>query len=137
MKREDELVEDVLHGETKSFEILLNSYRKAMLNIAYHMTRNFEDAREICQEALVKIFRHLHRYKKGSNFKNWIYKITVNCALDFMKRKKKEQKIIEDQKYIDPKIHYGPEGQLKNKEIKEKINLYMNTLSPKKRLFFF
>ncbi len=50
--------------------------------------------------------------------------------------KKKEQKIIEDQKRIDPKIQDRPEGQLKNKEIKEKINLYMNTLSPKEKAIF-
>ena len=94
MKNEDELVGEVLKGDQSSFELLLHPYRLGLLNMAYRMTGNREEAKEICQDALIKVYRYLHRYEKGKSFKSWVYKITMNSAYDFLRKKKKSEYII-------------------------------------------
>ena len=96
MKNEDELVMAVLQGDHGSFELLLRPYRRGLLNMAYRMTGNTEEAKEVCQEALIRIFRYLNKFKKGRNFKNWIYKIVVNTGYDFLRRKKKYEEIVKN-----------------------------------------
>ncbi|UCC39189.1 MAG: RNA polymerase sigma factor [Candidatus Aminicenantes bacterium] len=136
MKNEDELVEAVLGGDHGSFELLLRPYRKGLLNMAYRMTGNLEEAREVCQEALIRIFRYLDKFKKEKSFKNWIYKIAVNTSYDFLRRKKKQADIVEHQKRLEMSTVADPEKQLLNKEIKVKIESCLQSLSPKEKAVF-
>jgi len=136
MKNEDELVEEALQGDEISFEILLRPYRQGLLNMAYRMTGDLEEAKEICQEALIKVFKYLHRFKKGKSFKNWFYSIVINSAYDFLRRKKRYENIIETQKNFISRADLNPEEQLMNKETKAKIELCLQNLSPKEKSIF-
>ena len=137
MKNEDELVEAVLRGDHSSFELLLRPYRRGLLNMAYRMTGNYEEAKEVCQEALIRIFRYLDKFKKGKNFKNWIFRIVVNTAYDFLRGKKRYEKIVENQKRLTVSSAPSPEKQLLNKELKDKIETCLQKLSPKEKAVFF
>ena len=53
MKNEEELIEVVLQGDEDAFELLLYPYRNNMLNLSYRMVGNLEDAKEVCQEAIL------------------------------------------------------------------------------------
>lgn len=136
MRSEDELVEKVLKGDQASFELLLQPHRQGLLNMAYRMTGNLEEAKEVCQEALIKIYRYLIKFKKGKSFKSWIYKITLNSTYDFLRRKKKYDDIVESQKGVLPVAGLDPERQLMNREIKEKIEASLQNLSPKEKAVF-
>lgn len=65
---EKELVEMFLNGNTEAFERLIFPYRKSLLNFAYKMTKDLEDAKEICQETFMRAFRYLRKFdtKKSS-----------------------------------------------------------------------
>jgi RNA polymerase sigma-70 factor (ECF subfamily) len=136
MKNEDDLVGEVLKGDQSSFERLLRPYRQGLLNMAYRMTGNFEEAKEVCQEALIKIYRYLHRFERGRSFKSWIYKITMNSTYDFLRKKKKAGDIIEGQRMHDVDVNSGPEQQFLNKEIRSKIESCLRNLSPKEKAVF-
>jgi len=136
MKSEDELVEDVLSGDHRAFELLLQPYRQGLLSMAYRMTGNLEEAKEVCQEALIKVYRYLRRFKKGRSFKSWIYRITVNSAYDSLRKKKKDEYLVESQKKIDFSAGHDPEKQLLNREIKAKIETCLQNLSPKEKATF-
>ena len=135
-ENEDELVEDVLSGNHNSFELLLRPYRGGLLNIAYRMTGNIEDAKEICQEAFIKIFRHLHSYKKGTSFKSWIYKTVINASYDFLRKKKKFDTLVVNQKKVTFDESQTPEKLYSQKEIKEKIKHCIHDLSPREKAIF-
>lgn len=137
MKSEDELVEEVLRGNHPSFELLLHPYRQGLLNMAYRMTGNLEEAKEVCQEALIKVYRYLDKFKKGRSFKSWIYKITVNSAYDSLRKKKRFEGLVESQKKIGLGAGQDPEKQLLNTEIKAKIETCLQGLSPKEKATFF
>jgi len=136
MKSEDELVDEVLKGNHRSFELLLQPYRQGLLNMAYRMTGNLEEAKEVCQEALIKVYRYLDKFKKGRSLKSWIYKITVNSAYDSLRNKKRFEDLVESQKKAAVRAGQDPEKQLLNTEIKAKIEACLQDLSPKEKATF-
>jgi RNA polymerase sigma-70 factor (ECF subfamily) len=79
-EHEKELVEMVLAGKTEAFEPLVLPYRASLLNLAFRMTGNMEDAKEAAQETLMRAFKYLRRYEPERSFRNWIFGILVNEA---------------------------------------------------------
>jgi RNA polymerase sigma-70 factor (ECF subfamily) len=77
-ERESRLVEMVLRGNSEAFEPLVTPYRKLLLNMAYRLSRNWEDAREISQETLFRAFRYLRSFDPKRSFKNWLIQIMMN-----------------------------------------------------------
>lgn len=136
MKDEDKLVEEVLQGKHSSFELLLQPYRQGFLNMAYRITGDREEAQEVCQEALLKIFKYLKSFKKGRSFKTWSFKVLMNTSYDYLKEKKKFRKVIESQKsgsvFETPQI----EQKIWKKQMKEKIQNMLDILSPKEKAVF-
>lgn len=136
MTNEERLVDEVLRGNHSSFELLLRPYRQGLLTMTYRMTGNYEEAREICQEALIKIYRYLHRFKKEHKFKSWIYTITLTSAYDHLRKRRKYEDIVEKQKNVIPDSSFDPEKRLLEKEIKKKIETCLQDLSPKEKAIF-
>src|SRR5512143_3706989 len=77
-ERESRLVELVLQGDRDAFGPLVTPYRKALLNMAYRLCRNWEDAGELSQETLLRAFRYLRSYGPSRSFRNWMLQILVN-----------------------------------------------------------
>ena len=94
MKNEEDLIEAALQGDEDAFELLLHPYRNNMLNLSYRMVGNLEDAKEVCQEAILKIFKYMNGFKRGNSFKNWTYKIVVNASNDFLRKKRRHEDIF-------------------------------------------
>jgi RNA polymerase sigma-70 factor (ECF subfamily) len=136
MKNEEELIEEALQGDEEAFELLLYPYRNNMLNLSYRMVGNLEDAKEISQEAIIKIFRYLNGYKKGKSFKNWMYKIVVNASNDFLRKKRKQEDIFAMKKVLAEDLTINPETEFLNKEVREKITYCLEDLSPKEKAVF-
>jgi len=136
MKKEEDLIIEVLEGQNDSFEPLLRPYRQGMLNMAYRMTGNIEEAKEICQEATIKIFKYLGSFRREKSFKNWLYKTVVNCSYDFLKKKSRYNALIAEQKKSFFNDSYNPEKNYSNMEIKEKIQNCLRVLSPKEKAVF-
>lgn len=133
MKNEEELVRAALEGDRSSFEELLYPYRRMILNAAYRMTGDVEDSKEIAQESVIKVFRYLRTFKKGWSFKSWVYRIVMNSAYDFLRAKKKDERMIEVYRAQEAGRATNPERLLLNKEIREKIQVCLQKLSPKEK----
>jgi len=136
MKDEAKLVEEVLQGKHSSFELLLQPYRQGFLNMAYRITGDREEAKEVCQEALLKIFKYLKSFKKGRSFKTWSYKVLVNTAYDHLKDKRKFKRVIESQKSVSVYEVPQVEQRIWISQMKEKIQNVLEILSPKEKAVF-
>jgi len=79
-------------GDINSFEELIKEYKKMAYNIALKMLKNKEDAEDVSQEALIKVYKSIDRFNMQSSFKTWLYRIVVNTCLDHV-RKNKENPI--------------------------------------------
>lgn len=76
------------------FQSLYNQYKVLVYNVALHYVQNSEDAEEITQDVFVQVYHSMHKFENNSTFKTWIYRITINKSLDFIKHKKSKKRFF-------------------------------------------
>jgi len=91
---EKEIIHRVLGGDKNAFEGLVLENQKNVYNLALKMTRNEEDALDLSQEAFVKAFKQLGNFRGDSRFSVWLYRLTYNLCIDFLRKKKKESNVV-------------------------------------------
>jgi len=74
------LVASWRQGELASFESLVEKYQKRMLNIAYRITGDYEDACEVAQDAFVAAYRGIESFRGAARFSTWLTSITLNLS---------------------------------------------------------
>jgi RNA polymerase sigma-70 factor (ECF subfamily) len=74
--------------QTAFLERAINEYGKATYNYAYRLTQNEADARDLSQEAFIRVFRAWRSFKPGTSFRSWIYRIVTNLHRDELRRRK-------------------------------------------------
>ena len=79
------VIERVLAGDLKAYEILVKKYQKRVYYLALRMTKSHDVADELAQESFVKAYLALSRFEKGKSFYTWIYRITINLVLNYLK----------------------------------------------------
>lgn len=77
-----EAVRRVQAGDTEAFELLVEKYKRKAFRLAYQVLRDQEEALDTAQEAFVKAYRALPKFKGDSAFYTWLFRITMNLALD-------------------------------------------------------
>lgn len=77
-----------------NFETIYDQYRILVYNVALHYLQNVEDAEEITQDIFVQIYDSLDSFKEKSSLRTWIYRITINKSLDFIKYKKSAKRFF-------------------------------------------
>jgi len=132
---EKELVAMVLSGRTEAFEPLVAPHRQALLGLAYRLTWNAEDAREVAQEALFRAFRYLHRYDPERSFRNWLFRIAANEARDRGRKKVRERHTIEKLAQ-EPEKHAHPEDERDAAEVRSGILRCLDVLGQREREVF-
>lgn len=76
-------------GDAGSYDYLVSKYTKRVVSIAWGIVRNATDAEDLAQEAFVKVFESIGRFKTGEPFGPWIYRIVTNLSLDLIKHRKR------------------------------------------------
>src|SRR5216117_3735269 len=76
-------------GDNRSYDYLVSKYMKRVVSIAWGIVRNAHDAEDLAQEAFVKAFQTIARFKPGEPFGPWIYRIVTNLALDVIKHRQR------------------------------------------------
>lgn len=84
-KSDDELIDSAVNGSMAALEALIYRHQHFIYNIALKMMGNVQDAQDITQEVLIKIITKLSQFKKESNFRTWLYRITFNHFLQTKK----------------------------------------------------
>jgi RNA polymerase sigma-70 factor (ECF subfamily) len=80
------LVERAQRGDKQAFRQLVERHQRRAFAIAIGLVRDENDAREIVQEAFLRVFRSLDKFQGGSSFFTWLYRIVVNLAIDLMRK---------------------------------------------------
>lgn len=82
------LVEAVLARVPRSFEQLISRYQGLCWHIVLRMVRNPEDARDLCQETFLRVFKYLHQYRFDSPLKSWVAQVAYSVAKRHLERKR-------------------------------------------------
>jgi len=89
MQKDDgQLISAYLEGDESALAFLVDTYLKNVYNFAFQLTRDRQAAEDITQESFIKAWKHIRRYREGSNFQTWLFAITRNTAIDWLRQKK-------------------------------------------------
>jgi RNA polymerase sigma-70 factor, ECF subfamily len=146
------LVAEAQVGSRAAFEELVRRYDRDVLRLALNLMKRPEDARDVYQEAFLKVYRNLHRFRFECSFYTWLYRIVTNVCLDHLRRRQARPEdqspeptgggyhedgitdFFERQREHRPTL--DPERTLFGLEIKARIALAMQRLSPRERIVF-
>lgn len=81
------LVQRAREGDQRAFKLLVERYQRKVYSIAVGMVKDKEEARDVAQEAFVKVYKYLEHFKGDASFYTWLYRITVNICIDALRRK--------------------------------------------------
>ena len=83
-------------GDSEAFRSLVERHSRLVFRVAYRMTGNEADAEDVVQETFLRAYRQLGRFESRANFGTWVYRIAVNCAIDYMRARPKRESTEED-----------------------------------------
>lgn len=116
-------------GDNGSFEILVKKHQKKIINLAYKILQNYEDACDIAQEVFLCAYKKIKSFKEKAKFSTWLYSIALNISRNHLKKLSKEKKLkangLNEKTNEDPL----PLEFLQREEIKEKIFDTLNSLN--------
>lgn len=87
---EKNIIESILNGRTDAFKIVFNTYIPKMRAVAKRYANTSFETDDILQEAFIKVYNNLNKYKFEGSFEGWIRKIVVNTAITYYQKQKKE-----------------------------------------------
>ncbi len=136
---EMELVRAAQKGDDSAFEELMRIYEKKVYHLALRMCGNQDDAYEISQEAFLSAWKGLKFFRGESSFSTWIYRLTSNAAIDFLRREKRQgggesYSLDDEDTYIEP-VDPAPTPQqhAERSELRQALAAGLEKLSPEHR----
>ena len=94
-----ELVRKSQFGDKAAFEQLVIRHQELVFSLAYKLTGNREMANDVAQEAFIRAWKAIEKFRGDSTFSTWIYRITVNTAWTLRKKAKKHNTLNIDDTY--------------------------------------
>ena len=85
-----DLVTATLGGDQAAFGELVARYKDAVFGVAFHRLGDFEDARDVAQDAFVKAYVNLPKLRDGAAFSHWLYRIAEGTAVDVLRRRRSD-----------------------------------------------
>lgn len=83
-----ELIRGAQAGEEPAFEMLVKRHEGRALRVASSLVANREDARDLAQEAFLRVFRSIERFDFNHEFTTWLYRIVTNLAIDHLRKRR-------------------------------------------------
>ena len=130
METESKLISQAQLGDRGAFCELVRIHRIGVIAVVYRMCGDAQLAEDMAQEAFLRAWKNLHSYKSKSPFKNWLYRIATNAALDVIRR---ERETVALESVQLSTTDMGPEIALAQKEMGERVQQAVLELPPASR----
>jgi len=144
---ENTLIRAAQRGDPNAFEQLVRAYDHNVLRMALNLLHSQEDARDIYQEAFLRVFRNLHKFRFDCAFSTWLYRIVANLCLDQIRKRKvrKEEpssletgsgEVDRFQFLPEQRADVDPQRQLMSAEVNARVQEVLNRLTARERVVF-
>jgi len=140
------LVRRAQAGDRSAFDALIRLYDQNVLRLALQVVGSPEEARDLYQEAFLKVYRSLRQFRLEARFSTWLYRVVMNVCLDYLRRKNTRKEVAvpepEDgqpeyfQTVPDDRPTLDPERATHSREIALRIQEALNQLNPRERMVF-
>jgi len=144
---ETEIIRAAQSGDPEAFERLVRTYDQSVLRIALNVLRSPEDARDVYQEAFLRVYRNLHTFRFDCSFHTWLYRIVTNICLDHLRKRKvrrEESSVLATadglvdrmERLEEEAAHADPERTMYNRQLGGRITAALDKLTPRERVVF-
>src|SRR5437773_4062232 len=142
------LIREAQRGDRAAFEELVHQYDQAVLRLALHLTGSEHEAQDVYQEAFLKAYKNIGRFRFECSFYTWIYRIVTNLCLDNIRKKqvrKEDAPVAKDSEgesfdvlsqVADLRSGANPERDLMRRELGGRISRALEKLTPRERMVF-
>lgn len=132
---EVELVAAAKGGDITAFGELVRASEAEVYTLALRLTGNEEDAHDVAQEAYLRAFRSLKRFRGDAQFSTWMYRITANCANTFMAKRTKgrHEELSSDESVADERPESSPEMMAEAEFVRDRLTEALSELPPRLR----
>ncbi|MCA9404918.1 MAG: sigma-70 family RNA polymerase sigma factor [Candidatus Omnitrophica bacterium] len=129
----DDLTEDIVlqaaRGDVEAFENIYKHYSAFVYNVALRMLKNIENAQEVTQDVFVTLYRKLETFRFESSLKTWIYRITMNTAINYAKKVSRIQdRTVEFDANRYPAA--SPSKVISQDQLQKRIDALLSVLNP-------
>ena len=88
---EAELIQKLAERNESAFKQLVTSYQQMVVNTCYSIVHDRHDAEDIAQEVFIEVFRSVHKFRADAKISTWLYRISINRSLNFIRDNKKHK----------------------------------------------
>src|SRR5258706_16055922 len=130
-----ELVAAARNGDHPAFEELVRVTYADTYTLAYRLTGDEEDARDVVQESYLRAFRGLKRFRGDAQFTTWLYRITANCAPTHLTRRSKHRhdELGDDAQIADVNPELDPQARVEATATRDRLTVALRELPPRLR----
>lgn len=130
-----ELIRACLEGNQEAFASLVHRHEQRSYWAAYKILGDAEAARDVAQEAFVRVWRALDRFDFSMAFSTWLYRITVNLAIDHLRRNRRHRGADLDlfREAVADESGVRPEAPQTSREVAASVRAVLETLDEKYR----
>jgi RNA polymerase sigma-70 factor, ECF subfamily len=130
-----ELVTAAQAGDRQAFDELVRRTHVEMYTLAVRLTGNEEDASDVVQEAYLRAWKGIRRFRGDAQFRTWMYRITANAASTMTQRRRRQRvtHIDEVAEPIEMRLEHQPEGAAESAAALEELSVAVSELPPKLR----
>lgn len=118
--------------------ILYERFRERVYNVALRVVGNGDEASDVLQDVFLLLFRKIHRFRERAFFASWVYRITVNVALDHLRRRRRAPLPVAADALLDGPQETGdlsgPEQKLAGRDLQRHVRAALGNLSPRLRI---
>jgi RNA polymerase sigma-70 factor (ECF subfamily) len=142
------LIRDAQRGSTVAFDDLVRRYDQAILRLATRLTGSEHEGQDIYQEAFLKAYKNISRFRSESSFYTWMHRIVCNLCMDRLRSHKSRpannrvfidadgQEHDELEHLPDRSLYAQPERQVLRTELHKQIQIALRKLTPRERMVF-
>ena len=130
-----ELVAAARKGDRDAFDALVRATYAETYTLAYRLVGDEEDARDVVQEAYIRAYRGIKKFRGDAQFSTWLYRITANCASTQLGRRSRHrhEELTSDDAIVDSSRRADPSFQAENASLRERLRLALADLPPRLR----
>jgi RNA polymerase sigma-70 factor (ECF subfamily) len=118
------LVDAARAGSSDAFGVLVDRYRAPVVRLAYRLTRDPDEAKDIAQDAFLRAFRRLDDFRPGRPFAGWLFVIARNASLDALRRRRRAAAVAPPEALLE----LGPEELALQEEEARRVRAALDAL---------
>lgn len=136
---DESLAKALQKGDEGAFGVIVDRFQGRVYSVAYRYTGNHEDALDVAQDALFRVYQNIRSWKPTGAFGGWVMRVASNTAIDYIRKVQRSRKVIvtvEDSVLEQQVGTHSPESDVRMKEIHARVRESLSVLSPSQSQVF-